>query len=81
MPASELVQLDLGAFAGEAYPDGTYGRALLVGLELDALLGWDAVRALARPGSAAQCMDLDAWLDTLAPEDAERARAVVGLGP
>lgn len=62
------------------YPEGLYGRAFFTGLELTHRLGWQAVRALARPGEPPGTVSVDAWLGALDPERAATARSILQCG-
>jgi len=46
-------------------PDGLYGRAYLVGEELQQLVGWPALKSLAVTRALDSTPDIEAWLDSL----------------
>jgi len=79
MTAIELASLDLADFAGESYPPGTYGRAVMTGLHLEAAIGWSKRRALAGPGRPAGPMNVAGWLSSLETSVAAEARELLGL--
>ena len=66
--------LDLGA---GPYPNGTYGRAYILGAALVDAIGWDLLKSLALARDEDGMPSVETWLDSLPPT--ERGKALVIL--
>jgi hypothetical protein len=63
----------------ETYPDGLYGRAWLTGSQLQAAVGWDRLKPLARCFDEQDRPDVVAWLGSLTSGAQASAASVLGL--
>jgi len=67
------------AIGSEPNPDGTYGRAYLVGMQLIGAVGWDRLRPLALMRRPDGTCDVETWLEFLGQRDAEVVAPIIGL--
>ena len=60
------------------YPDGLYGRAWLTGRELMSVVGWEALKPLARSFDADGAPSVVGWIRSLDEQAQEAVEAVLG---
>lgn len=63
--------------AGLPYPDGLYGRALMVGAAIEARVGWDRLKTLATCFDANGKPDWESWVAMSPPDVATLLRDIV----
>ncbi len=73
---TQLVRAD--PWSGASYPDGYYGRAFVVGIELCQAVGYRALCLLARLLNHAAVPDVPAWLESLPLTERNAAKFVLG---
>ena len=77
--ASQLSLARLLRLTATAYLPGVYGRAFVLGRELEAVVGWDQLRRLALSYDSSGGPDLEPWHSQLDPDQRHEVRVVLAV--